>query len=106
MLFILSVSPLTVQLHEFCNASIEAYAAVVYLRITYSDNTTTSMTFALKTRVPPQIEMHNVNPSTVNQQTVTASTTEAPNRSKDKDCKFNVALYGIDECSKGTASKP
>jgi len=59
------------------------------------------MIFALKTRVSPQIEMHNVNPSTVNQQTITASTAKAPKRS-DKDCKFNVVLYGIDECSKGT----
>jgi len=42
----------------------------------------------------------NVNPSTISQQTQPA--TMASNRLKGGNCKFNVVLHGIDECSKGT----
>ena len=47
--FIENSTPVTVQLH----ASIEAYAAVVYLQVMYSDNSVTSMILASKTRVSP-----------------------------------------------------
>ena len=43
----------TLQLHGFYDASVEAYAAVVYLRVTYSDDSVATKILASKTRVSP-----------------------------------------------------
>ena len=43
----------TLQLHGFCDASVEAYAAVVCLRVTYSDESEATKILASKTRVSP-----------------------------------------------------
>ena len=41
------------QLHGFCDASLQAYAAVVYLRTVYADGSVTVRIIASKTRVSP-----------------------------------------------------
>ena len=41
------------QLHGFCDASVQAYAAVVYLWTVYADNSVTVQLIASKTRVSP-----------------------------------------------------
>ena len=49
------------QLHGFCDASLKAYAAVVYLRTVYADDSVTVRLIASKTRVSPvksQIILH------------------------------------------------
>ena len=51
--FIMEATPVDIQLHGFCDASIEAYAAVVYLRVTYSDDSVKTTILASKTRVAP-----------------------------------------------------
>ena len=48
--FTTQATPVDFQLHGFCDASIDAYAAVVYLRVAYSDS---SVTTTSKTRVTP-----------------------------------------------------
>ena len=51
--FTMDTTPIDLQLHGFCDASIEAYAAVVYLRVTYSDDSIVTMISVSKTRVAP-----------------------------------------------------
>ena len=51
--FVSHATPVTLQLHGFCDASVEAYATVVYLRVTYSDGSVTTRILASKTRVSP-----------------------------------------------------
>ena len=43
----------TLQLHGFCDTSVEAYAPVVYLRVTYSDDNVATKVLASKIRVSP-----------------------------------------------------
>ena len=50
----MSATPINVQLHGFCDPSIEAYADVVYLRAVYPDKSVTVSMLASKTRVSPQ----------------------------------------------------
>ena len=45
--------PLTVELHGFCDASQEAYAAVIYLRATYASKPPSCKLVISKTRVAP-----------------------------------------------------
>ena len=45
--------PLTVELHAFCDASQEAYAATIYIKATYSSRPPTSLLVTSKTRVAP-----------------------------------------------------
>ena len=45
--------PLTVELHGYCDASMEAYAAVVYVRATYTAGPPSSHLVVSKTRVAP-----------------------------------------------------
>lgn len=47
------LTPVTVELHGFSDASEKAYAAVVYLRSIYSDGTVSTCIMASKTRVAP-----------------------------------------------------
>ena len=47
------LSPVSVELHGFSDASEKAYAAVVYLRSVYSDGTVSTCIIASKTRVTP-----------------------------------------------------
>ena len=51
--FALSAHRQTTQLHGFCDASIHTYAAVVYVRATYTDHAPTCALVAAKTRVAP-----------------------------------------------------
>ena len=51
--FIKSATRLTIQLHGFCDASIQAYAAVIYVRATCSDHPPTCALVTAKTRVTP-----------------------------------------------------
>ena len=41
------------QLHGFCDASIQAYAAVIYIRDTYTDQAPSCVLVTAKTRVTP-----------------------------------------------------
>ena len=50
--FTMQATLVDLQLHGFCDASVDAYAAVVYLQVTYSDNSVTRI-LASKTRVTP-----------------------------------------------------
>ena len=43
----------SVQLHGFCDASQQAYAAMFYIRATYTDHTTTGVLITAKTKVAP-----------------------------------------------------
>jgi len=52
--FTVSATPINVQLHEFCDSSIEAYAAVVCLQAVYPDKSVSVSVLASKTRVSPQ----------------------------------------------------
>ena len=47
------VARVTTQLHGFCDASTRAYAAVVYVRATYNDQSPTCALIMAKTRVAP-----------------------------------------------------
>lgn len=51
--FATHTTPVDLQLHGFCDASMDAYAAVMYLyiRVTYSDGSVTTRILASKTRV-------------------------------------------------------
>ena len=51
--FTMQATPVDLQLHGFCDVFVDAYAAVVYLRVTYSDNSVTTRILASKTRVTP-----------------------------------------------------
>ena len=46
-------NPLTVELHGYCDASMEAYAAVIYVRATYTAGPPSSYLVVSKTRVAP-----------------------------------------------------
>ena len=47
------MKPLTVELHGYCDASMQAYAAVIYIRATYSAAPPSSCLVVAKTRVAP-----------------------------------------------------
>lgn len=51
--FTMQAMPIDLQLHGFYDVSVDAYAAVVYLQVSYSDNSVTSRILASKTRVMP-----------------------------------------------------
>ena len=51
--FIANATPTKIQLHGFCDASVEAYAAVLYVRTVYSDDSVSVSMLASKTRVCP-----------------------------------------------------
>ena len=51
--FYLHQTAVSVQIHEFCDASLDAYAAIVYLRIEYSPNDVQVAYLMAKTRVTP-----------------------------------------------------
>jgi len=49
--FMANATPTKIQLHGFCDASVEAYAAVLYVRTVFSDNSVSMSMLASKTRV-------------------------------------------------------
>jgi len=51
--FYLHCQPESVQIHGFCDASLDAYAAVVYIRAVYSENDVKVTYLMAKTRVAP-----------------------------------------------------
>ena len=51
--FIAIATPTKIQLHGFCDTSVEPYAAVLYVRTVYSDNSVSVSMLASKTRVCP-----------------------------------------------------
>ena len=52
--FIANATPTKIQLHGFCDASVEAYAAVLYVQTVYSDNSFSVSMLASKTRACPR----------------------------------------------------
>ncbi|XP_065886647.1 uncharacterized protein [Dysidea avara] len=51
--FLMNACPIDTQLHRFCDVSLQAYAAVVYVRSVYQNGHTEVRIVALKTRVSP-----------------------------------------------------
>jgi len=51
--YVTEVTPVSVELHGFSDASVKAYTAVVYLKSVYSDGKVSTCIMASKTRVAP-----------------------------------------------------
>ena len=55
----MNTSPIDTQLHGFCDTSLQAYAAVVYVQSLYQNGHIKVRIVALKTRVSPNEKSHN-----------------------------------------------
>ena len=53
MIFLTIANPIDTQLHGFCDASLQAYAAIVYVRSVYQNDHIENRIVASKTRVSP-----------------------------------------------------